>query len=317
MFQLNKAFFEHDIVFISGLARSGKGLLCPIVSSFENTDKINLEPNFETLLELKHIDCIEENTLIYLLRSHMNLMIYNDAIGRNVNYRPDDYTSVWNYSDPLMYIHRMKIPEGDEVYQSIKKSNRLFPLMLHDGLLHADYILKAFPSSKLIHMQRHPIDLAYSWLTKGFGGSSYSNLRTHMLTYEFNNMALPYYTFGWEEQFISLNEGDRVIHMISNLLNMQLDRFNQLEKKNKNKVLFVNHQVLATNPSEVIGNLEFFLDSKTSPHTERVLERENCPRNFVDSDRIEKLQSIQSQSTNEGISLLHSMIDKYNNSSII
>ena len=315
MFHLNKFFFEHDVVFISGLTRSGKALLCPIVSSFDNTEKIYFEPNFENLLELKHINCIEENTLIYLLRSHMNLMIYNDAIGRNVNCRPDDYTSVWNYSDPLTYMLRMKLPDGDKVYQDIKKTNRLFSLMLHDGLWHADYIFKAFSSSKLIHMQRHPIDLIYSWLSKGLGGPAYSNLRTNIVTYEFNNTVVPYYAFGWEEQYLSLGEGDRVIYMISKLLNMHLHAYNQLDEKNKNKVLFVNHQVLASSPWETIENIETFLDSKITPHTEKVLERENCPRDFIESDRMNKLKYIQSQSSSEGNRILHNMIDDYNDSS--
>lgn len=315
MVNLNKVFFEHDIAFITGLTRSGKGLLCPIVSSFDHTDKINVEPNFENLVEMRHIDCIEDNTLIYLLRSQMNLMIYNDAIGRNTNYRPEDYTSVWNYSDPLTYIKRMSEHDGDKVYDGIKKTNRLFPLMLHDGLWHSEYIFKAFPLSKLIHMQRHPIDLTYSWLSKGLGGPSYLNLRTHIVTYDFNNHIVPYYAFGWEDQYLSLNEGDRVIYMISKLLNKHLQAYDHLDEKNKSKVLFVNHQVLASNPWEVIKNIETFLDSKITPHTEKVLERENCPREFLESVRMDKLKYIQSQSSSEGNRILDNMIDDYNDSS--
>ena len=50
MLHLNKKSFEHDVVFLSGLTRSGKTLLCPIVSSFNNSEKVNLEPNFENLI---------------------------------------------------------------------------------------------------------------------------------------------------------------------------------------------------------------------------------------------------------------------------
>ena len=121
----------------------------------------------------------------------MNLMIYNDAIGRNVNCRSNDYTSIHNYSDPLVYINRMKEPDGDSVYSRIEKSKRFFPLMLHDGLWHADYIFKAFQFSKLIHIQRHPVDLIYSWINKGLGGICYDNLRTHIVTYEFNKTLVP------------------------------------------------------------------------------------------------------------------------------
>ena len=46
MIDLNKSFINHNVVFLSGLTRSGKTLLCPLVSSFVNSEKINLEPNF-------------------------------------------------------------------------------------------------------------------------------------------------------------------------------------------------------------------------------------------------------------------------------
>jgi hypothetical protein len=317
MIELNKSFFDHNVVFLSGLARSGKTLLCPIISSFINSEKINLEPNFENLLELQHINCIEEDSLIYLLRSQMNLLIFNDAIGRNVNFRPNDYSSVWNYVDPLTYLNRIGNPDDDNVYTNIKNSNRLFPLMLHDGLWHSDYIFKAFPSSKLIHMQRHPVDLIYSWLMKGLGGSFYNNLRSHIVTYNFKNTVLPYYAFGWEEEYSTLGEGDRVICMINNLLNEHLKVYSQLNETNKNSVLFLNHQALASNPDIVVEEVEVFLESKVTPHTLKVLEKENCPRVFLEEDRIKKLQYIKSQSSVKCHKILNNMIDNYNGESKI
>ena len=313
MLHLNKNFFDHDVVFISGLTRSGKTLLCPIVSSFNNSEKINLEPNFENLIELAHVNCIKEDTLIYLLRSHMNLMIYNDAIGRNVNFRPNDYTSVWNYVDPMTYIQRVKKSDGDNVYADIKKYKRLFPLMLHDGLWHADYIFKAFHSSKIIHMQRHPIDLVYSWIKKGYGGSFFENLRSHIVSYLFNDKVVPYYAFGWEEKYLSLDEVDRVIYMINKLINLHVVTYNELDERDQKKVLFVNHQELASSPHKIIKKIENFLGSKITTHTQEVLNRENCPREFNDDDRMNKLQYIQSYSSSTAFKLLNNMIDEYNN----
>ena len=313
MLHLNKKSFEHDVVFLSGLTRSGKTLLCPIVSSFNNSEKVNLEPNFENLIELAHVNCINEEALIYLLRSQMNLMIYNDAIGRNVNFRPDDYTSVWNYMSPSTYIDRVKKSDGNNVYADIKKSKRLFPLMLHDGLWHAEYIFKAFLSSKIIHIQRHPIDLAYSWINKGYGGAFFEDLRSHIVSYLFNNQVVPYYAFGWEEEYLSLNEADRVIHMINKLINLHVNTYNNLDEKCQEKVLFVNHQELASEPHKVTKNVEVFLGSKITEHTQEVFNRENSPREFNDDDRMNKLQYIQSHSSTAALKLLDNMINEYHN----
>jgi len=209
----------------------------------------------------------------------------------------------------------MNKSDGDSVYPNIEKSNRLFPLQLHDGLWHANYIFKAFPSSKLIHMQRHPIDLIYSWLTKGLGGSFYDDLRSHIVTYQFNNSVLPYYAFGWEEEYLSLNECDRVIYMISKLLNLHMLTYKQLDEKDQKKVFFVNHQELASSPDKIIRKIENFLESKITSHTQAVLNRENCPREFSESVRMKKLKYIESHSTSEAIKLLNTMIYDYNHKS--
>ena len=317
MIDLNKSFINHNVVFLSGLTRSGKTLLCPLVSSFVNSEKINLEPNFENLLELKQINCLEDNTLIYLLRSQLNLLIYNDAIGRNTNFRPNDYSSVWNYVEPFKYLKRLTDNDDDDVYSNIINSNRLFPLMVHDGLWHSKYIFKAFTDSKIIHMQRHPVDLTYSWLSKGLGGPFYKNLRSHIVTYDFKDKFLPYFINGWEEKYLSLNEVDRVINMINHLINCNSEAYGKLSEKNKNRVLFLNHQALATEPLVVLENVENFLNSKMSIHTAKILEQENCPRIFEATDRIEKLNQIQSKCSNKGRKILDKMINDYNNDSKI
>jgi hypothetical protein len=311
--KLNKKTFTSDVVFISGLTRSGKTLLCPIISSFCNSEKINLEPNFENLLELKQIECIREDTLVYLLRSFMNLMIYNDAIGRNVNFRQDDYTSVWNYVDPSAYMSRLNKTDGDSVCLEINNSNRLFPIMLHDGLWHAEYIFKAFPKSKIIHMQRHPVDLVYSWSRKGYGGSFFESLRSNIVTYLFNNKVVPYYAFKWEEEYLSLDEVDRVIHMINKLLNHHIIAYNKLSKGEQKQVFCVNHQRLATYTHEVIEEIEVFLESEMTEHTSDVLKRENCPREFFPTERRDKLKYIKSKCSITSFNLLNSMIDAYDN----
>jgi len=137
-----------NIVFVSGLTRSGKALLCPILSSFEEVEKVNVNFFLEQILFLEFMNKLPEDTAVYLLRSGMNLMIYDNAIGRNANFRPDDYTSIWKYQDPIQYVQRLFKPDKDTVIDNINNSKSIFSMMVHNGLWHANLWFKAFPKLK-------------------------------------------------------------------------------------------------------------------------------------------------------------------------
>ena len=48
----------------------------------------------------------------------------------------------------------------------MKRKKFNVPILIHDALVHFKIILKAFPSMKLIHLEKNPVELAYSWMNK-------------------------------------------------------------------------------------------------------------------------------------------------------
>ena len=275
----NKDLLIENIVFISGLTRSGKGLLCPIISSFNNTEKVNVNFSLEQIPMLNHLGEINDNIAKFLLQSGMNSAIYDNAIGRNSNFRHDDYTSVWKYRDPMEYVHRLFQPDGDAVLTKLNSQNRIFPMMVHNGLWHANIWFKALPHVKFIHMQRNPVDIVYSWIGKGYGGGFYSNARANVVTYEYKETFVPYYVFGWEDKYLSLKEVDRIIHMVNHIRNCHQDAYDKLNNNEKQRILFMKHQKLITKTEECLDIITDFIGERPSVDTPSILLQENCPRN--------------------------------------
>ena len=56
--ELTKDNITDNIVFISGLTRSGKSLLCPIVASLENAEKFNVNFFLEQIPFLYYLNKI-------------------------------------------------------------------------------------------------------------------------------------------------------------------------------------------------------------------------------------------------------------------
>lgn len=276
----NKEPLNSNIVFISGLTRSGKALLLPIISSFNNTEKVNVNFGLEQIPMIHHLGELKDDVAKYLLQSGMNLAIYDNAIGRNSNFRPDDYTSIWKYRNPMEYVQRLFQSDGDAVASKLKEENKIFPMMVHNGLWHADLWFTALPDVKFIHMQRNPIDIVFSWIGKGYGGEFFHNPRANIVTYQFKETLVPYYAFGWEDVYLSLPNIDRIIYMVEHIRNGHEKTYQNLDDKLKHQVLFIKHQELITKTDECLQIVANFIGEGPSVDTPTILLEQNCPRSF-------------------------------------
>ena len=296
-----------NIVFISGLTRSGKSLMCPIISSFKNTEKVQMNHSLEPIPMLNYLGRIDDDTTKFLLQSGVNLAIYENSIGRNSNFRKDDLTSVWKYSNPLEYLHRLIEPDGDIALSKLKLQNRAFPMMVHNGLWHSNIWFDALPNLKIIHMQRNPIEIIFSWMKKGYDGDFYSSDRTMIVTFQHKENYLPYYAFGWEEKYLSLNKVDRIIHMVKHIRTCHQDAYNKLENKYKERILFIRHEKITENPNKYVAKVSNLIGEDASKDTSSILLEENCPRVFDQKEFQRKKMEIQKQSSKEAFNLLMGM----------
>ena len=50
----------------------------------------------ENIFQLTYLKKINIETSTFLIKTFCDLLLYDQMIGRNVNFRPSDYTSIWN-----------------------------------------------------------------------------------------------------------------------------------------------------------------------------------------------------------------------------
>jgi len=308
-----------SIVLVSGLTRSGKALLCPIISSFNNADKINVNFFLEQIPTLNYLKKLDNSTAEFLLRTGMNFGIYDDAIGRNSNFRPNDFTSVWKYKNPIEYIQRLFQPDGDKALADLDSQNKIFSMMIHNGLWHSNLWFKALPTAKMIHMQRNPIDIVYSWIGKGYGGDFYTSNRANIVTYQYKRNILPYYAYGWEDEYLSLGQVDRVVSLVAHIRRCHYEAYAKLSSDDQKRVLFVKHQTLITKTQECLQTIKNFIGEGPSKYTPTVLMQQNCPRDngattpFSTNNKThqEKLEEIRKLSRPEAYSLLLDMQQQF------
>lgn len=303
--------FLKNLVIVTGLTSSGKSMLAPIVSSFKHSEKIMFNFPLEQYPMLNYVGKMAEDTAIYLIRYTIDFMFYDNMIGRNANFRFSDETSIWNTSNPCEYFKRLFADEGNAVLDEIKKKNPLVVLAMHNALWHSKVYFQAFPSLKMLHCKRHPIDIVHRWHEKGFGSSYYSKLRNGSLTIKWKNKIIPYYAFGWEEEYVGLSEMDSIIHMIHNILLNHKRTYDSLLKKDWKHIMVVPFEKMVARPKPYLKKICSFLNTEETLYTPIVLNKENIPRDIQEESRRDKLNEIKKLASHDSFNLLMKMTENY------
>lgn len=268
------------IVFVSGNTRSGKALVLKIIASLQGVEKSNVNFTMEQANFLTHTKDISKKAAIYFLRRSFSILDYNLRIGREINLRKNDFTSIYNYRQPKRYLNNLKFDEGDKVIKFLKKEKTIIPLMVHNGLLNSN-LFEAFSNFVFFEMIRNPISTIFSWLNKGYDDKFYNSYRASCLTLKFKNKIIPYYAWGWEEKYIKLNKYERIIEMFFIL---EKEKEKTLKKINKNKIFYIKLEKLHSQPHTILQKIEKVLKKKRTNYTYKVLKQEKLPRNsnYVD-----------------------------------
>ena len=302
-----------NLIFIGGVTRSGKSFLCPIASSFKKFEMFFMSSVAENISYVEKFKNIETNYASFLFKLVFNELIYNLNIGRNLNQRKSDYTSISNYNNPALYLDRMKGPEGDKVLKKIKKVKNFFPIMFHDPLINPELILKSFPKSKIIFVDRHPQELIEEWIKKKYSSNFYKNPRNVTLAIKYKNLNFPY----WCKNVVSKiynakNNYIKSVYSLSELLLFQKKNLKSLPNNLKNRVLIVKFDDLVQKTDLEIKKIIKFLNCQTSKHTKNIILKQNGNRKINLKIREKKINHIFKYLNKETIKLFRILEKNYN-----
>ena len=278
-----------NLIFLGGVTRSGKSFLCPIVSTFKKTEMFICNSVAENIYYLNYLKMINDDCASYLFKHIYNEKIYNLNIGRDLNRRQFDYSSINRYKNSKIYSQREKSKkEGDIKIQDIKKNKNNYPIMFHDILINPNFIFKSFPKSKVIFIERDPVDLIYEWKQKKYYGQFYSNPRNTTLAFNLKKKtSYPFWCKGYEKGFAKLdNSYEKTIFLLEKLYGIQKKNYLKYKKKYIKNILLLKFEKLTQETEIEIKKVEKFLSLKKSKFTFSEIKDQNGNRK--DSSLIRK-----------------------------
>ena len=124
--KLYKEFFFKNVVVVTGTYCSGKSMVAPIVSSLSNVEHVRKLLVVDQIFHLANLRKINKESAIFLVRHYLDKSFYEQLIGRNINFRVEDETSIFTAKNTEELANRILIKRGEHIItKHIKKKNNI------------------------------------------------------------------------------------------------------------------------------------------------------------------------------------------------
>ena len=272
----------NDVLLVDGITRAGKFLLGKVVSEFENVEFFQSIPILEHIPYIYEHGGISEDSAISLIQSSIDYAVYCQLLGRGLNHRVLDRSSIYHSSDSTLYLKRQfENLNNDDILKLMKKSHKSFLFVTHNILTNINIFLEAYPKLKMIHIVRNPIDLVSSWNNKNYGNINNKDFLTMVPNIEKNDMSIPWWSSKWDDNHIKILGIDFIIKSIKSIIDLTTKTISSLSEEEKKKILIVRYEDLMLNPEIEMEKISSFLEKPINHQVTNITLNEGLPNQNI------------------------------------
>ena len=299
--KLYKNSYFNNVVVVTGSLNSGKSMVAPIVSSLHKVEHLRKLIEVDQILHLVNLRKIEKEAAFFFLRHYLDKSFYEQLIGRNLNYRIGDETSIFTAKNTNELVNRIFLKRGEHIIKKHIKNKTIFCMDTHDGMMLFHLWKDLNKKFKFINIFRNPIDTVNGCFNVGQGRLE-KILFNEIIMFKKNNNIFPLYYLNNYKEYPKKPPMDRVIDEV--LFCLKKEYVNYKKFKNNKNCLFIENEDFAVNSDRNVKRICKFLNTKKSKFTKKIMKRENCPREIDPKIYQEKLKKIKFLSTKKSFQKL-------------
>ena len=292
-----KPLLSDRLLFVDGLSRSGKKLTCKVVSHLEGVEYFQYASIVENTAYTYYLGQLDQETAARFIQVNLEEFIYNRAIGRNLNLRDSDETCINKSANPAEYTARSEAPDGIAAMRLFDEAGRIPLFHTHSVLAFVEVLFAAFPGSKVIHVTRHPIDIAEDFSRRRGGERWGDDALLFSIMAETANGLVPWYAADWSKAYVEMTPAERCIETV--VRNQARDReiLNAVEDPARARIFQFAFEHLISAPATVIDRLSEFTGRAPHHKMNALLESEKCPGTLPVAERRERLEKLERTSS--------------------
>lgn len=260
-------YLANNIVIVDGFSGAGKSLLMPLLSHYRDGEVWQLLMETERVCLLEYLNKIDYDSAKALVRMHFDQRIYELMLGRNVNLRASDDSSVQKSLLEEQYTRRMKnANERKYAVELIQQNSPLLIMDAHYIFGFSDLYLRSFDDrlSLYIFMKRNPTHLINAYYKQDIELRIANDPMEMTLTTKIDNKFVPYYAVSFYEEYIKANHLEKVILFVYHYHKMVDKMYSTLLEYEKSKFMYIAFENFATNPTPYIQKFSALLGKDTT-----------------------------------------------------
>lgn len=306
-----KKHFLNNLILVTGTHTSGKSMVSPIVASLSNVEILRKIYYLDQLSILYNFKKINLEIARFFGQHILDLSYYEQLIGRNLNFRVEDETSIYQSKNPNLFKQRIVSQRGAKVLAYHEKIRTHMLLDAHDGIWFYKFWKNLqIKNLKIINIHRNPIDIVNSWIKSDLGLAEKQILCQIPLISK-NNKVKPFYFYNNFRANNLANKTEVIIDMVDECVRKEISVYKRI--KDKKKILRINFDDFARNTNFNINKICHFLNLKKTLFTKKIMKKENLPRILHKLERTEKLKKIKSKVSEKKFKKLLNLEMFYNN----
>jgi len=281
-----------DVLLLEGITRAGKFLVGNLLQGLVGVEHYQYVGIVEHLPYMARMGSIEPKVAKAMMKCQLDNYIYDQMVGRNLNFRKVDKSAIHNVPDLHRYQQRLEEKDDARAMAALQKGGLYFPFIAHETMPNISLFLELYPKMKVVHVERNPIGLAYSWYQRGFGKRWGQDPKLFVVAYEDAKGPLPWFAAQWAEEYHKSGEVDRILRSMLWLFEESQKTYNSLPPEQKSRIIITSYECLLTKPQEEMDRLAKFLGRQHWPHMEKIMKDERLPAAHPKEKRAEKLAEL-------------------------
>ena len=309
-----------NVVFVDGISGCGKSMISPVLSSLQRGELWMLNHIFEYSLIMHSLGLMSLDATETMIKMFIDHDSYNLMIGRNINTRSSDDSSIQKNKMYEIYQKRINEPDGDIIIDKMKKEKPINFFMTHYILNESKPLFSALKERLKLFIVpvRHPYWTIENWINQDWSNKMGSHPRDLAMVYEFNKNFYPWHVKDWEEKYDQLNNFERAIETINHLSVDQSKLDKNFSVTQKEKIMIISFEKFAIDPKNYLESINKILDTEPTSETKSVMTSMDLPRKIDPSVFTLKRSEILEKANKEKISshymdLLIHLADEYEN----
>ena len=265
------------VLIVDGLSRSGKAMVSATMQGLQRVENVNIDYTYDYLCVAHHFGQVTTEGFKAISRMMADVRLYNNMCSREVNFRPNDLTSVLKQPMAQMYLSRLFLDDRESIVDRIESDEPILHLMLHQSFAASKPVFDSF-GNRLVYVEstRHPIFMVKAWYDyiERYGNDP----REFTLSITADGQPLPWWVHENADNFINSNRMDKVIIALSSFANLRKKNYDNLTAAERERYVEVCFEKFVRNPEDYINRISGLLETDVGENFSEILREQNIPR---------------------------------------